>query len=60
MNIREISELILADIMSVSENKVVSIDLIDKECNLAVLDLKYKIQDQVEELLKDNNYEVKI
>ena len=59
-DIKEISKAIAYKLMF--ENKdsnIVSDDSIEKDCYLAVADLKADIRNKVEKILKENNFEIK-
>lgn len=59
MNAKEIGEIIAKELMYENkDDKRVSDDSIEKDCYLAVADLKADIREEVERILEKNNYTI--
>lgn len=59
MNAKEIGEIIAKELMYENkDDKRISDDSIEKDCYLAVADLKADIREEVERILEKNNYTI--
>ena len=58
MDAKEIGEIIAQELMHENRDKRVSDDSIEKDCYLAVADLKADIREEVEKILEENNYTI--